>query len=365
MKVLKKKFYYILSLLLILGIPSIARSQIIVKNNFDGFSEEWVTSTPGLGHQVTGTHGDNLPGPGAPEGWTGYIKYGNNDLRITTEGGRNNSPCLRIGPEYGSVTNQVGLTMYLPNLAGDYDGSGYDELYIRFYVKYSQNWKWKNSFVYQKWLRLWQNVPLNRIKGNAAVGDEPDQNMANEENTGYIIIGVGEDQYAEYSPYVYSGFCMGFPSHSSSGKLLMRYSYSYTENSGFIENAYGNIKSDGSWEEDQDWHCWEFHVKLSSSWDADDGVIQMWFDGVEQTGAFSQLKVPINTGDPNGVADPEWKNYVPTPKLGTGINYITLHDNADSYGWDEQGYVYIDDFVVSTSYIGPAASAPSPKLNKD
>ena len=110
-----------------------------------------------------------------------------------------------------------------------------------------------------------------------------------------------------------------------------------------------------NWEEIQDWHCIEFHIKLSSSWEADDGVIELWFDGIKQTGAFNHHAIAY-ANNPGGVENPNaWNNYAPTPKLGTGINYIVLHDNANSYlDWSEQAYVYIDDVVISTEPIGPS-----------
>lgn len=335
---------------------SFGYSQVIFENNFNDHSEMWVGTQ--IGHIVAGSH-EGLPGVGVPKGWTGYINHSpQNDIRIITSGGHDNSPCLRIGPEYSGLTNQVGIALALPNLQGNYDGSGYDEIYIRFYVKYSDNFDWihpDKTFYYQKWLRIWQNVPLNRLYGNPPEGDEPAQSMSREENTGYILVGVGEDNYGEFSPYFYGMFCRDFADNSSSGRAVGRWNFNYSPgNNGFIENYLGNINSEGRWDEVQTWHCWEFHIRLADSWEADNGIFEIFIDGELQTDSgFRMQQNPFQNPATGGV------NYGPPPRLGVGINYISIHDNADSFGLSEQGYIYIDDVVVSTEYIGPKDSSSS------
>ena len=80
------------------------------------------------------------PGHGEPGDWTGYIDHNsNNFLGIINDEGRGNSPALKIGPDYGGSAgdpfDQVGLVKWLGE-------EGYDELYIRYYLKYDDLWRW-------------------------------------------------------------------------------------------------------------------------------------------------------------------------------------------------------------------------------
>ena len=117
-----------------------------------------------------------------------------------------------------------------------------------------------------------------------------------------------------------------------------------------MENVTGNIDINGNFDDAQTWHSFEVHIKLASSDEAGDGILEIWLDGVKQ-GALDEQQIehyPTN-------ASPT--NFFPTDTLGVGINYITIMDNASYFDWSEQHYIYIDDVTISTSYIGENAVA--------
>jgi hypothetical protein len=347
-------------ILVILLTYTSAYSAVLFEADFEDYTSAW-EDAGAVGHAIAGTHNGSDPGVGVPAPFTGYINHhADNSIRIDDGYGRDGGYGVRIGMNYGGITDQVGLAVYLPNASGVYDYQGHDEIYVRFYVKYSQGFDWispSGTFYYHKWLRVWQNVPENRIKGNASEGDEPDQNMSREENTGYTVIGMGEDNYGEFSPYNYGMFSRDMD-NSSSGEAIGRWNYSYSSGAnGFLENYYGNIDSSGEFEETQDWHCWEFYIKLSEE-GQDNGEYTVWIDGNEQSDSGFRMRQnpsqnPATGDDTHG----------PAEKLGVGINYISIMDNADSYYWSEQQYIYLDDIVISTTYIGPIGVSGNSSLS--
>jgi hypothetical protein len=339
----------IILLILSLSLCIKSTATVLFETDFSETTSEWTAGSGG--HVVAGTHNTTDPGLGVPEPFTGYINHSpNNSMKILTSGGRsNNGSVWRIGPEYDTTTNQVGLAVYLPNTSGVYDYQGYTELYIRFYFKYSDNWDWiypGGTFSYHKWLRIWQNVPENRIKGLPPGEGEPNQSMSFEENTGYIVMGVGEDNYSEFSPYFYAALCADDTANSSDGNQLFIKNYTYADNEAFLENVTGSIDANGLFTETQDWHSFEVHIKLASSPSAADGLVEIWLDGVKQ-GAMDEYRYGFYPYD----EAPD--NLFPTDQLGVGINYISIMDNASYFDWSEQAYIYIDDVVISTEYIGP------------
>ena len=131
-------------ILLLAVVP--CQATVLFHTDFSGHTVEWENQS--VGTVVEGTHNGGDPGLGVPDPWTGYINQAaDNDLKILTSGGRgDNGSVLRIGPQYDTVTNQVGLTVYLPNTSGVYDYQGYNEIYLQFYFKYSDDWDWVLSW---------------------------------------------------------------------------------------------------------------------------------------------------------------------------------------------------------------------------
>jgi hypothetical protein len=81
------------------------------------------------------------------------------------------------------------------------------------------------------------------------------------------------------------------------------------------------------------WYCVELHVKVG----AGDGAYELWIDGKQ---------VFTVTGVDNLTARTE------SPYLGGPVNYIQTGERWASVGAPAHG-VYVDEFAVATSYIGP------------
>jgi hypothetical protein len=100
----------------------------------------------------------------------------------------------------------------------------------------------------------------------------------------------------------------------------------------------------------QNWHTIEWHYKLNTGTGncdgTENGVYEVWIDGVKQT---ALLDIKANDGAPTGCTAPPLKKY------GIGINTFILFDNIQKWtvNWSSSTYIYIDNVVISTSYIGP------------
>ena len=323
--------------------PNLALSKILFQDNFDSFTTGWIPSV-NSGHNISGGTLEN-PGRNEPEGWTGYINYGN-ILDITTSDGRNGSPCLRIGYSVGNAfAGQVGLVKFL----GD---DGYDEIYIRYFIRLSDDFHYgdgqNGSATVWKHGRVWQNITSSDIVNN--------KNLTSELNKGAMVWGWYENNYGQFQPYMQSLFMKN--SHDGTNDCsdcckYYYYPYDSALDGGHVTPHIGAINSNGTLaQQPQEWHSVEVHYKLADSFNGPNGVYESWIDGVKQK-------------TPNHITNGCSVNSIPTGKVGTGINYITIMDNGTiSANWTEQHYVYIDDIVISTTYIGPTDldTASSPKI---
>lgn len=98
---------------------------------------------------------------------------------------------------------------------------------------------------------------------------------------------------------------------------------------------------------EQVWHTIEYHFALASSPGADDGECELYYDGVLQ----SRATRIVSQAGARGFSG------VPTTRHGSGFNYLVFFDNMSGWNarWDEpnvDGYILVNDVVVSSSYIG-------------
>lgn len=341
-------------LTLILLCASGANAAVVFEDDFGYYAGTgWTPSNSGAGHFVTGGTAQN-PGRNEPQGWTGWVRYGTATIGISPNEGRSNGPCLKVGPEMISPSNQVGLVKYLGS-------TGYNELYVRYYIKWSSGWRFGNgqsggAFSYYKLTRMWQNLTDADIRGTSGVS------IADEHNRGAIVWGVYDDQWADFNPYFLVGAMKdpvdGTVNCPQNNTCNMMYYFPNVagNNQGFVSGtgtAWGPLASDGSFATPSDFHCVEFHIRLASSWTSNDGVWEIWVDGVKQvTSTYYANGTDYHTRQPN--------ENLCTAQLGSGMNYITLHDNlTGGQYWSSPQYCYIDDVVVSTTYIGPDYVIPS------
>lgn len=303
--------------------PNIATSEIIFQDNFNNFTKRW-TPSGGDGHRYSGGTLEN-PGRNEPEGWTGYINY-NNELSIETEGGVGNSPCLRIGYKVGSsFAGQVGLVKYL--------GKGYDELYIQYSLKLSSNFHYTPPATTWKHGRVWQNVTRSDIVNN--------NNLTTEEGKGAIVWGWYENSYGEFAPYMQTLFIENATEGTNDCKNCTKayyFPWNSSKNGGHLEPHIGTLLKDGGFANPPPWVTITLHYKLATEWNGNDGIYELWINGIKQ------------------IHPTRWEGgtQMPTAKIGEGMSLITLMDNGTiSSGWTEQHYIYIDNIKISTSYAGP------------
>ena len=330
---MRKKLFIIFILLLSINIiSSLNQEDIIFQDDFNSFTSGWNPSLTGPSHYVAGGTIES-PGRNEPNGWTGWIDQGEEEISIDTSTGRSSTPSLKIAykPGFSSNANQIGLVKYLPQ--------GYNELYLRYYFKFDNNFQFgggeTDSFIMWKWGRLWQNVSANDIVNNI--------NLADENKRGAIVWGVYDDQWADYNPYFQGGFLANDYQNTNDCPQNLSQHYWYPWNSskqgGFLTPHIGQLDTTGKIQEQQTWHSFEMHIKLASEWQGTDGIFEIWIDGIKQDEPTRKINF----------------DYMTTSKIENGINYITLNDNAGpiSKHWTSNSYNYIDDLVISESYIGP------------
>jgi hypothetical protein len=108
----------------------------------------------------------------------------------------------------------------------------------------------------------------------------------------------------------------------------------------------GDISSNWSsfqWPNDNQWHCYEFRVKMNSAPGVADGEWEVWVDGA-------------STPDKHAV-----KKNVPWVNSGKtttqGWNWLMILDNVTNASAPlssrKEMSIYLDDVVVSTNYSGP------------
>ncbi|UCD00013.1 MAG: hypothetical protein JSW66_09045 [Phycisphaerales bacterium] len=227
----------------------------------------------------------------------------------------------------GSGSQVGGLSLKLGNYnhANEELGDGYDELYIRYYIKFDQDYRGVRNHG--------ANLGGRDVtrKGAAWVGTAGIKDVS---TRGYFYSGV--------QPYGRRGdteFEMGF------------YSYHLDKKGPWGENypVQNRIPiSVGTW------HCVERHMKLNSV-DTDaadgrpDGVEELWIDG--------QLSI----------RNPAVR-FRRVERL-----HITLfcletyyHGLPEEYGPDRPIKVYFDNVVIAKRYIGPVRlQGPNPNLTRD
>lgn len=328
---LSKKYFLTPLLLntLFLFNTSPAFSEIIFQDNFDN-SPDWSSqqtikkSQPG-GYDIAFpmTRADKCTTHCPPRGWSSYRTASSaweDDRRkdtyiLDSAGARGNSG--------KGISYNVEVTGGIHWVGGSLDvwlgEKGYNELYIRYYLRYSSNWKWTNPAANQHCQQK-----LIRIST------------------------FNDDIWAsKYNPQEYGSGSVNWP------VLIPDYYYNASYPPTYILQSLrfapdystgdANI-SDSEWPDDGDWHCYEFHVKTNSAPGVADGVWGFYLDGTLRQEATNVV----------------WK------KAGSNTthnwNWLMFLDNAINASAPITDHVemtyYMDDVVVSTEYIGLAPDDP-------
>ena len=236
---------------------------------------------------------------------------------------------------------------------------GYDELYIRFYVKFAADHGFLNHFV-----KLQGSInPPRWTEGEAGY-----------RHTKSFSTGL-EPQESSHHTYPGKSFPPPGIWHFYSYWPEMR---SWQNPDGTGTSCYGNDfepKEPAIVPRDR-WQCVEFMVKMNSSPDKSDGEQAFWIDG-KLTARFAPGSV---TGywmrdvfrlddvkgkpfegfrwrtDPLVTINKVWLLYYVNPEEGTGQMNDTYHaKNPRAVINTQSGTVWFDDVVVAKSYIGPVS----------
>lgn len=293
-----------------------------------------------------GGSGNDVP---LPTGWDGVIASGGSKLSVVEGAGKGGGNAMKF--EWNPTASQPTISLG-KHLTGD-ESTGYDELYIRYRVKLPNRFMVGTDGTdsqYWKWGRLWQNTSPD----NSA----PNKWTENRANSNYIIW-----TFSNAKPYITASATwaenttVGSEIGSVNGP---RYKVDY-----FSSGEWSSETSPGAFESlwdlndesrpaelenntSQTYHTLEYRFKLASSAEAEDGVFEMWWDGIPQ-------------GEPRRITasgGASKRAGLPTTVNGSGLNFFVLFDNIAGWNalWgnpDVDGFVYLDDVVISDDYIGP------------
>lgn len=341
--------------------PTITPSGIIFETNF---------ANDGAYAQTQAPHGDWVDvQDNPPEGFAGVVTDVNGRVYGVPGSGVDGSVAMKI--EYGDQKSDPENMLYL-HLTGDRN-TGYPELYIRYNVRFPEGYTIGNpsadDIPFWKWLRLWQNT------GPTEPGGDWSENRA---DSGYVVNNwSGEATYGYRTKHTFSAAVGSNLAAGSNGGE--RYSSDWYNGipADFTQApGYFNAMGGGDWDfnpttrqfvnSPQTWHTIEWRFKLASSPTANDGVFQIWYDGVEQT--------PLQSISPGGgapVLGDLAVNGIPTPPIApsNGWNMLTVFDNMSGNvhsEWDAphigagetrnpediKNGIFLNDLVVSTDRIG-------------
>ena len=288
----------------------------------------------------------------APTGFIGALIEGNGKIYGVPGAGVDDSVAMKF--EWDPALGQPVSQLYL-HLTGD-KTTGYDEVYVRYHVRLPNNIKigipGVDDIPYWKFGRLWQNT-------GTAPGDRWTENRT---DSGYAVWNFGGTE----TWGVDAGGTFGANNGSNLSKGSAggeRYSNDYYIGRGDFTKIPGHFRAvgEGSWDFDPDtrllydknqqWHTLEWRFKLSSSASSNDGIFQMWFNGIEQ------VPVDIRPGGGAPSLSDLKPHEIPTTVMGSGYNFLVVFDNMAYWNkeWDnslEGNGIFVNDVVVSTKRIG-------------
>lgn len=340
-------FANILTLLLIMVIPSYSWGLILFEDNFNN-QADWSPVQTLTSKDCT----DNCST--LPAGYNAYRiqgscfanGVGHNTLNIDSTNYRGNS-----GKAFTFWSEGCGDKggWFSDGLLGVYLPDSYPELYMSVYIKFQPGWQWwtgGTTSPEQKFLR----IAHYDGGGSPFVFFE----SGNTKPLTTILLSKwrsGLSNIALMTNYRYENVyypASATPSHSS-------------DNTNYLGTGNYNGTGQDFWDPgmigDGNWHQLEYYVKLNSAVGVPDGIMRVWIDGklvAEQTN--------LAWGDVGAQESPR--------KLW---NYIMLGGNDfnkfASYTEGKEQWYAIDDFVVSTTYIAPdyvigGGSTPPPPLDK-
>ena len=261
---------------------------------------------------------------------------GRNTLNISSENFRGSSgKCLTYWSESSGGTSTWGSDGLLAVLL-DRDQN---ELYVRFYIKFQADWKWSlNNSPMQKIFRIshYEGDDSNPFIFGGSNGTQKPLIICDLVKWNGGLSDIGYSPSFRYENIYYPSEAI--PSRDSADTQYFPPDGNY--------GGTGVDFSDSGMMGDGNWHCWEFYVKLNSNVGVADGIHKFWQDGI-----LIYETHDLSWADEGAQISPRkgW-NYV---MLG-GNNINQYNDISER---SEQWHA-IDDFVISTKYIGPDNCKP-------
>jgi len=278
---------------LLLLLPLSVNAEVLWQENYDGITERKTASISSVAapQKIHGAQMDWLA-------WVGILTTDTYDEETHPTGeiagpGRGGAgQCLRIWKRNGIWKDYHGYMNY--ELSEEEFANHYRELYCRMYIR----------------------LPVGMACANA---------VSSKINRYYWGSSQGDTTKGEFH------FVLG--GNWPSGRLLL-----------ITPGADGTTSYQTAAEmgiADGEWHCYEIYLKAPTPGQAD-GVASLWIDGEKAADDYQ--------GDFDGTfADGEYISRLLTPALGN-ITGESATWNFPTSGWY---CIEFDDFVVSTSYIGP------------
>lgn len=200
---------------------------------------------------------------------------------------------------------------------------GYNQLFVRFYCKFSTNHTPLNQF-----LKLGGYNPLTKFTQND-----------------FNLLPNGNDRFSA-GPIVRSNFGFWNLSANWMGMKVVPDTILLTNQFYPYPPALANTNK---------WYCVEFMVKLNEPVNSSNGELALWIDG--------KKIIHLGQGFPNGFWEKEnfypstehpsfegfqWRNY-----RQLNINYFWLLYYLTDGISDQRDTLWIDDIIIATNYIGP------------
>ncbi|MEK7634841.1 MAG: hypothetical protein AAB446_00170 [Patescibacteria group bacterium] len=219
------------------------------------------------------------------------------------------------------------------SLVGTNWTQGYDEIYIRFRMKLQPGWQWKTSTT--------GSMKMLHVSHYSGTGSLHDFHSLNENKPRMVAVLQRDVDWQRVRLMTLDS---ALPPIAPSEYYYDPYNQVYT-GEGDPGDTQGCQWGTQNCIQAGVWHTYEFRLKMNSAMDVADGIMQFWVDGVMEGSKTNINWVSENNvgGDANP-ANYRW-NYV---WLG-GNNYNGYTSRS---ALSEQWYA-IDDFVISTTYVGP------------
>ncbi len=338
---------YIIALLT-LATPIQCFSGVLFEDNFDAqpdWGSKQSTSDISWPSTYSGTCTTYCP----PQGWTAYRAvrtlfaadtldtyvidsagaYGGSGKGVTYNIESTGGTPDWTTDNYSSTWVGGGMNIYLG------DNTNYDELYVRYRMKYGNGWRWNDPnhlFKNVEWKMIGIDSYKCTIPGTCTnfqgITCNPVARFPS--GGGCVEPAAAIEQYHNAST---SGQSVESP--------LVRPMIS-VRRAPTYDATFGPLNWTQNMPQDNNWHTYEFYVKMNSAPGVADGCFTLFIDGTQ-----------VNS---NCVI--EWEMATTSAEFqAIGWNWISFFDNITISAHDkvdqQHQQIYFDDVVVSTEYIGP------------